>query len=217
MPHTPRSVLRDNGLSIAFGVLFVSAIVAQSVSGYISYNGDRQAAGLPALSYPSFLASGTFLDGVFSNWQAAILQLTVLILFGTVLRQRGAAHSRNADSSPAYALRFNLRLQGSFPGWLYCNSLSLAFIGTFLLFFILHIVFGNWSNNEQRLLRHLSPLTTADYFWSSTFWFSVMQTWEAEFFAMGFYLILSIFLRQVNSPESKSINAGNDSTGETYR
>ncbi|MBS0234670.1 MAG: hypothetical protein JSR99_14425 [Proteobacteria bacterium] len=216
MPHTPNSVLRDNGLSIAFGVLFLGAIAAQSITGLISYNGDRAAAGLSPLSYPSFLASGTFLDGVFSNCQAAILQLTVLILFGTVLRQRGAAHSRESDGRPAYAFRFNLRLQESFTGWLYCNSLSLAFIGTFLLFFALHVVFGSWSNNEQRLLRHLSPMTTDEYFWSSTFWFSVMQTWEAEFFAMGFYLILSIFLRQIDSPESKTVSAGNDATGETY-
>ncbi len=216
MPNTPNSILRDNGLSIAFGVLFLCALVAQSVAGFMSYNGDREAAGLGTLPYSSFLASGTFLDGVFSNCQAAILQLTVLIVFGTVLRQRGAAHSRESDRPPAYELHFNLRRQESFSGWLYCNSLSLAFIGTFLLFFALHVVFGSWSNNEQRLLRHLSEMTTSEYFWSSAFWFSVMQTWEAEFFAMGFYLILSIFLRQANSPESKPVGAGNDVTGKTY-
>ncbi len=44
---------------------------------------------------------------------------------------------------------------------------------------------------------------------------SVFQCWEAEFSAIGLYVVLSIFLRQEGSPESKPVGAGNEQTGGT--
>lgn len=71
--------------------------------------------------------------------------------------------------------------------------------------------------NAELQMVHKPPVTTVDYGLSSAFWFSNMQTWEAEFAALAIYIILSIFLRQQGSPESKPVDSSNDVTGKTNR
>jgi hypothetical protein len=99
--------------------------------------------------------------------------------------------------------------------WLYNNSLSLALFGLFVLFFALHAWTSNRAYNEEQMLRHQQVQALLPYLGSSTFWFSCFQTWEAEFFAIGVYIVLSIFLRQERSPESKKPDAGDADTGDT--
>lgn len=84
----------------------------------------------------------------------------------------------------------------------------------FVTMFVLHLWFGEWKYNEDQALRHLSPTSLGSYAGSSSFWFSVFQCWEAEFAAIGIYIVLSIFLRQERSSESKPVGASNEQTGE---
>ncbi len=123
----------DNGLSISLFSLFFVCLLAQGATGFFAYNDTLKQAHLPPISWPGFLASGTFLDGVFSNWQAAILQLTVLIGFSSVLRQRGAAHSRKAEDEPKTGDRKAKKAADNFGHMrklsnLYKNSMSIVFI-----------------------------------------------------------------------------------------
>ena len=157
--------------------------------------------------------TGNFLDGVFSNWQAAILQLAVLIAFGSVLRQKGAAHSRKVGSVNHRTLEWKFRTRPTVKEWLYANSLSLAFLTMFVATFVLHMLFGEWKYNEDQAFRHLSPVSFSSYAGSSDFWSSVFECWEAEFSAIGIYIFLSIFLRQERSSESKPVDASNEQTG----
>jgi hypothetical protein len=83
----------------------------------------------------------------------------------------------------------------------------------FLAVFLLHILFGAWKHNEDQALQHLPPDSLRAYAVSSEFWFSVFQCWEAEFASIGIYIVLSIFLRQENSPESKPVGASDAQTG----
>ena len=83
----------------------------------------------------------------------------------------------------------------------------------FLVTFLLHLLFGRWKYNEDQALRHLPSISLGAYTSSSSFWFSVFQCWEAEFVAIGIYIVLSIFLRQENSSESKPVDASNEQTG----
>ena len=96
---------------------------------------------------------------------------------------------------------------------MYANSLSLAFFAMFAATFVLHVVFGDWKFDEDQALRHLPPASLGSYAVSSSFWFSVFQCWEAEFSAIAIYIVLSIFLRQEHSPESKPVGASNEQTG----
>ena len=92
-----RRLVRDNSMSILFGLLFVATLVGQAVTGYHAANQQLTAHGRPALSIGSWLSSGGFLNALAVNWQAAILQLATLVLAGAVLYQRGASHSRDPD------------------------------------------------------------------------------------------------------------------------
>jgi hypothetical protein len=202
--------IKTNGLSIVLFSLFVVFLVGQSVAGFLFYNEQQASHGAAQIGYWQFLGSGTFLNGIFSNWQAAILQLASLIIFGVFLVQRGATHSRK-HREPGPKDRSTI---GSARNWMYRNSLSLAFLALFAISFALHVLTGAAAYNEQRALSGQPALSSLDFFFSAKFWFSTLQTWEAEYFAIGVYMILSIFLRQEGSPESKPVESSNEETGE---
>ncbi|MGH8287597.1 MAG: DUF6766 family protein [Steroidobacteraceae bacterium] len=203
----------DDSMSIALFSLFLVCVAGQGLSGWLAYNGSLRAGHFQEITFGAYLCTGNFLDGMFSNWQAAILQLAVLIAFGSVLRQKGAAHSRKTVSTSHRRLRWKLGPRRSPREFLLANSLSLVFIGMFAATFVLHVWFGEWKYNEDQALRYLPQTSLGSYAGSSSFWFSVFQTWEAEFSAIGLYIVLSIFLRQEKSPESKPVGASNRQTG----
>lgn len=204
--------VRENGLSLAFAGLFLASAAADAATGYLQQFGgpstQPRAAGLGA-----YLASPEFLRGVLGNWQAALLQLLVLIVLAVFLRQRGASHSRKGDDRLARR-RDRLRWFGRHESWAYANSLSLAFGALFLLcfagFFAADLAYVG---REQARLGAPAP-RAPDFIRSARFWFDVTQTWQAEFFAMAVFLVLSIFLRQQDSSESKPVSAGDEDTGD---
>lgn len=210
-----REVLKNNSLSLSFGTLFILALIGHSVSGWKFYDTERAEHHAPQVSYWSFLGTGTFLDSAFTNWQAAVLQLACLIIFSEELRQRGASHSRKPESTN----RGRKQSQGhpKRQSWIYRNSLSLAFIGIVSATFVLHVIFGTEAYNEKRALQNEFPMTVAQFFTSSRFWFLTLQTWEAEFFAILVFIILTIFLRQQGSAESKPPEASDKETGEANK
>jgi Domain of unknown function (DUF6766) len=195
-----------NGLTICLGLLFMATLFGQSVAGHRLYNQTQAAHARPGLDYADYLLTGTFLDGVFSNWQAAILQLGSLIFFSVFLIQRGATHSKKTDKRRHHRKLWH-------RGVIYENSLSLAFLALFLLAFAAHFVSGAAANNHRRVVEGLSPVTMEEFFCSAQFWFITLQTWQAEYFAIALYLVLSIFLRQEGSPESKPVDAPDTATG----
>jgi hypothetical protein len=48
----------------------------------------------------------------------------------------------------------------------------------------------------------------------SEFWFQSFQNWQSEFLAIGAMVVLTIFLRQKGSPESKPVDAAHSETGK---
>lgn len=48
----------------------------------------------------------------------------------------------------------------------------------------------------------------------SDFWFESMQNWQSEFLAVLALVVLSIFLRQKDSPQSKAVEAPHSQTGD---
>lgn len=49
---------------------------------------------------------------------------------------------------------------------------------------------------------------------TSRFWFESLQNWQSEFLAIGLMVLLTVWLRQKGSPESKPVDAPHDQTGE---
>lgn len=53
-----------------------------------------------------------------------------------------------------------------------------------------------------------------DFMATSEFWFQSSQNWQSEFLAVGTMVVLSIFLGQRWSAESKPVDAPHSETGE---
>jgi hypothetical protein len=54
----------------------------------------------------------------------------------------------------------------------------------------------------------------SDFIWNSRLWFESLQNWQSEFLAVLSIVVLSIYLRQFGSPESKPVDAPHGQTGE---
>ena len=97
---------------------------------------------------------------------------------------------------------------------LYENSLSLALLLFFLVSIALHAVSGaGVYNNEQAAHGQQEHLSFLQYAGTSRFWFESFQNWQSEFLAIAAMVVLSIFLRQRGSPESKPVDSPHDETG----
>jgi Domain of unknown function (DUF6766) len=89
------------------------------------------------------------------------------------------------------------------------NSLSLFFLVIFL-------AAPGWSDFNDQQAAHGEPTVSwLTYIGSSTFWESTLQNWQSEFLAVGSFAVLTIYLRQRGSPESKPVGAPmTDATGK---
>lgn len=216
--------LRENGLSVACIGLFVLAIVGQTVSGLLEYNETQRDLGAPPASVGRYLATPHFLEATLENWESEFLQIFLYVVLTGMLFQKGSAESKplNAPSEVDRDPRTTPHLdQAPWPvrrgGWvlsLYERSLSLAFLFLFLTCFGLHAVSGAGEYNRD-LLEHGSSerVTALQYMRTSRFWFESFQNWQSEFLAVGSLVLLSIWLRQRGSPESKPVDAPHDETG----
>lgn len=208
--------LQDNSLTIVFFSLFLISIIFQSITGFHAYNNTLTTYSHSTIGFKSYLATGNFLNGVFVNLQAAVLQLGCLILFISVFHQKGASHSLKQGKAEEEELK-KKKQEDTQVSWVYRHSFSLAFIMLFIGAFIAHIVFGTRSFNETGALIGKAPVSFISFLGSDTFWFGTTQTWQAEFFSLALFLVLSIFLRQEGSAESKPVLASNEDTGDANK
>ena len=87
--------------------------------------------------------------------------------------------------------------------WLREHGLFLANASLFVLFFIGMTVTG-WHVASAEALRHgAQPEPFAGYLTSGDFYEAVFENWESEFLQMGSYVVLTVFLFQKGSSESK--------------
>ena len=57
-------------------------------------------------------------------------------------------------------------------------------------------------------------MTSLGYLATARFWFESFQNWQSQFLAVGSIVVLSIFLRQRGSPESKPVASAHAWTGK---
>jgi hypothetical protein len=217
-----RRVLHDNGLSIAMFGLFVVFLAAQSVAGFLDYNATEVEHGRAPVSYASYLGSGDFVEAVFENWESEFLQMGLYVLLTAWLVQRGSAESKDPDAGRTDEAGGDERSRPDVP-WpvrkggpvlkLYENSLGIALLGLFALSFALHAVGGAEAYSQEQLEHGGSPVSVLGYLATPRFWSESFQNWQSEFLAIGAMVVLSIFLRQRGSPESKPVASPHRETG----
>ncbi|WP_201986750.1 DUF6766 family protein [Hymenobacter rubidus] len=93
------------------------------------------------------------------------------------------------------------------PFWrfLYENSLLLVIAGLVLLSLAGQFVTGWHEYNDDLKEMGLAALTATQYFRSGHFLEATFENWESEFLQMALYVLLTVWLRQRGSSESKKL------------
>jgi hypothetical protein len=216
-------VLRDNGLSLVLFGLFAVSLIGQALAGHQHYNDEQIEHGQPTVSITEYLRSGEFIEATAENWESEFLQMGAYVLFTCFLFQRGSSESKKIGKPEAVDRdpRLSKNKRGvPWPvrrgGWvltLYSNSLSLAFVLLFAVSFVAHAIGGARAYNEEELVHGGQAISVMEYLGSSQFWFESFQNWQSEFLSIALMVVLSIFLRQRGSPESKPVDTPHHETG----
>jgi hypothetical protein len=215
--HSMRRVFRDNGLSIALFMLFAMTLVGQSIAGWHDNNNVQAEHAAAAIGYGEYLHSNAFLEITMENWESEFLQMFIYVVFTIFLYQKGSAESKDPDGEENdQAVTQDSPGPVRKGGWqlaLYKRSLSIAFLGIFLVTFYLHALGGVGEYNDEQLQHHGVAISLSAYFISSRFWLESLQNWQSEFLSLFSMVVLSIFLRQQDSSESKPVASPHSATG----
>jgi hypothetical protein len=84
------------------------------------------------------------------------------------------------------------------------NSLSLTMLGLFLVFLVAQSIAGYRTSNSDNQQHRQPPESYAEYLTSGAFVEATFENWESEFLQMGAYVLLTAFLIQKGSPESRN-------------
>ncbi|NUP10179.1 MAG: hypothetical protein HOW73_29365 [Polyangiaceae bacterium] len=223
MQARARAVWRDNGLSIVLIGLFLIFVGGQLAMGFAAHNDERVEHGLAKLSLSQYVVSGDFIEATFENWESEFLQMGLFVLLTVKLRQKGSSESKPVDEphesdedptshrhdrgAPWPVRRGGVALR------IYRHSLSTAFFVLFAFSFVMHALGGARKQNAEHLAHGRPTETLFEYLGSSQFWFESFQNWQSEFLAVAMIVVLSIFLRQYGSPQSKPVAAPHRETG----
>lgn len=95
------------------------------------------------------------------------------------------------------------------------NGLALVTFGLFLAFTVIMSITANREYNQDQQEHGQSEvgLGTLEYMGTARFWSESMENWQSEFLAVGSLVVLSVYLRQKGSPESKPVDHPHASTG----
>jgi hypothetical protein len=90
--------------------------------------------------------------------------------------------------------------------WFWVNGLALVMFGAFALFIVLQSVFGWQVRNEELEQYGHAAQRYWQYLGTGHLAESVFENWESEFLQMGSYVLLTAYLVQRGSPESKPLD-----------
>jgi hypothetical protein len=225
-----RRFAREQSLSLVFLALFLAALAGQAYSGWQDYNNvetwHAQMAGETpeTLSFGRYLTTSSFAQAVTENWQSEYLQFTLFILLTVWLVQKGSPESKQigeegTESDEEQAIGEHARPKS--PSWAKAGGLRLALYSHSLVL-VMGLIWvwswfaqsvSGWSEHNADLLEHEQPaLSWVGYLGSADFWQTTLQNWQSEFLAVGSMAVLSIYLRQRGSPESKPVGTPHETT-----
>ncbi|MFN2520656.1 MAG: DUF6766 family protein [Candidatus Limnocylindria bacterium] len=217
-----RRIWREYSLSIVTGVIFLVILAGQAVTGYNVSEEDRQDHGGERESFVEYLGSGHFWEATFENFESEFLQMGSFVWLTTFLRQKGSPESKkldgeeDVDADPREEAKPNSPWpvhRGGLILKLYENSLTLALLLLFLLSFIGHVIAGAAEYSEEQMQHGSAPVSAIEYLGTSQLWFQSLQNWQSEYMSVFAIVVLSVFLRQRGSPESKPVAHPHFETG----
>jgi hypothetical protein len=220
-----RRFVRENSLGLVFGLLFVVTLVGQAVAGLADVNAQQLTDGLPPLTMGRYLTSADFAVDVAENWQSEYLQFFLYIVLTVWLVQKGSPESKPLDKAGLESderQRVGRYARDDSPAWakvdgwrrsVYSNSLGAVMLAIFLLSWLAQSVAGVSAYDQRQLSQLQDPVSWPAYLMVPEFWNRTLQNWQSELLAVASMAVLSVFLRQRGSPESKPVGAAHTSTG----
>ena len=212
---------KNNSLSMVFFLFFLISLVGQMITGLKQHNEEMMTEGGQALNMGQYLLSGHFLQSTFENWESEFLQMAMFLIFSMFLYQKGSSESKDPDKEEEVDREPNPRRKdapwpvkkGGLILGIYKHSLCYSFTLLFLLSFLLHWYGSLKDYNEEQILNGKATETAMQYLGNSRLWFESFQNWQSEFLSVFSLVILSVFLREQGSPQSKPVDAPHSETG----
>ena len=217
-----KKFFHNNSLSVCFALLFLLSLLGQGYFGYEEYLKELSDLGASPADFRQYLSSGHFLQATFENWESEFLQMALFVVLTIFLQQKGSSESKDFDKDEEVDREPSPSREGApWPvrkgGWMlsaYRHSLTIALSLLFLASAAGHFYGSLKDENLQNALKGLPVESAGDYIGDSRFWFESFQNWQSEFLSIFAIIILSIFLRQKGSSQSKPVDAPNSETGE---
>jgi hypothetical protein len=220
-----RRFIKDNSLSLFFGFIFVLALGGQAVAGHAQLNNELRADGFGPVSFGRYVTSSAFAADVVENWQSEYLQFLLYVVVTVWLIQRGSSESKEPGKEGRESdeqQKVGRHARADSPPWarvggwrtkLYSNSLAMVMGAAFVASWVAQSVAGMSAYNEEQLRQLQDPVSWSAYIGSAEFWNRSLQNWQSELLAVLSMVVLSIYLRQRGSPESKPVGASHLATG----
>lgn len=216
-----KTFIYNNGLIIAFLLLAVLAVGGQTVTGWNQYNEFLTEHKKEQATLFAYLNTGHFLQATFENWESEFFQMALFVWFTVFLRQKGSSESKQLTGKEEVDRQPKKHPDAPWPvrkgGWilkLYKHSLSLSLMMLFFISFVLHWYGSNKDFNEIQISEGKATETMISYLSNSRLWFESFQNWQSEFLSVFAIIFLSIYLREIGSPQSKPVDAPHFETGE---
>lgn len=215
-------LIRDNGLTIVLMLLFAASIVGQLLAGWHVALTDAARHDQTGIGLLDYARSPAFVATVFENWESEFLQMSAYVMLTAVLFQRGSAESKDPDEAPRdddleakgqAADAPKILRKGRFWRALYSRSLGLALAALFIISFVIHWIASARAAGEEALEHGEPAQPVLAYLFDAELWFESFQNWQSEFLSTAVLVVLSIVLRQRESPESKPVAAPHAQTG----
>ena len=219
-----KKFLRENSLGLLFGLLFVAALIVQAFVGHADFNERQLSEGLAPVTFGRYVTSSSFAVDVTENWQSEYLQFFLYIFLSAWLLQKGSPESTDLDKAGLESDRDQLvgpHARADSPAWagtggvrqlFFSHSLGVVMGALFLLSWLAQAITGVAAYNEQQIANLQDPVSWSQYLLRPDFWNRTLQNWQSEFLAVTSMVVLSIYLRQRGSSQSKPVGAPHAAT-----
>ncbi|HEY0356187.1 MAG TPA: DUF6766 family protein, partial [Flavisolibacter sp.] len=197
------------------------SIILQAYNGHQVYNQEMEGEGGQQVTLVQYISTAHFVEAVAENWESEFLQMAMFVWLSMFLYQRGSSESKDPDKKEEVDREPSKRrkdvpkpvMKGGLMLAIYKHSLCYTLFLLFFICFGIHWISSMRDFNQEQALKGLPGETAMQYLGNAKLWSESFENWQSEFLSVFAIVILSIFLRQQGSAQSKPVDAPHYETG----